>query len=74
MAWSQPWALLPLIGTAVLLTAWYRRADKIRTRYSDLQKLYEFTVKLSEQSEGPELITTALREAQNLLHAMSVSV
>jgi diguanylate cyclase (GGDEF)-like protein len=74
IAWTQPWALLPLIGTGVLLTAWYRRADKIRTRYADLQKLYGFTVKLAEQSEGADLITTALSEARNLLHAMSVGV
>ena len=74
VAWFQPWALLPLIATAVLLTAWYRRADKIKNRYSDLQKLYGFTVKLSEQSEGAELITTALTEARTLLHANSVAV
>ncbi|HEX6393061.1 MAG TPA: sensor domain-containing phosphodiesterase [Acidimicrobiales bacterium] len=74
VASTQPWALLPLTGTAVLLTAWYRRADKIRSRYSDLQKLYGFTVKLAEQSEGADLITTALTEARNLLHAMSVGV
>ena len=72
VAWTEPWAVFLLVGTGVLLTAWYRRADKIRTRYADLQKLYGFTVKLAEQSEGAELISTALNEARNLLHALSV--
>lgn len=74
VAWSQPWALLLLLGPGVLVCAWYRRADKIKNRYSDLQKLYEFTVKLSEQSEGSELISAALGEARHLLHALSVVV
>ncbi|HEX4863918.1 MAG TPA: GGDEF domain-containing protein, partial [Acidimicrobiales bacterium] len=74
VAWTQPFALLLLLGPGVLVAAWYRRADKIKNRYSDLQKLYEFTVKLSEQSEGSELIRAALEEARHLLHALSVVV
>ena len=74
VAWSQPWVLLLLVGPGVLVAAWYRRAYKIKDRYADLQKLYEFTVKLSEQSEGADLISAALGEAQHLLHALSVFV
>lgn len=69
LAWSQPWALVPLAGVGVALSLWYRRANKIHNRFADLQKLYQFTMKLSGSDDARELLANALEESRNLLHA-----
>ena len=67
LAWTQRWALLLLVGAAILLAMWYRSTNKVKARYANLQLLYGFTVKLAGLSETDEVIEAALGEARRLL-------
>ncbi len=69
VAWTQPWALLLLSGAGLLLALWYRSSNTVRSRYANLQQLYEFTVKLAGLSESDQVLQVALGESIRMMHS-----
>jgi diguanylate cyclase (GGDEF)-like protein len=65
---SNPWSLMFLAGPAVALMLWYRSANTLRNRFSDLQSLYGFSINLASLTERHEVLAIALRETKDILH------
>jgi diguanylate cyclase (GGDEF)-like protein len=66
--WSEPWALVVLAGPGLALVVWYRSADRLRSRFDDLQSLYAFGRSLSEVNERLDVLRVALHEMRGVLH------
>jgi diguanylate cyclase (GGDEF)-like protein len=66
--WAQPWALLVLVGPALVLGWWYGASERIRTRFTDLQSVYAFSQALAKVTERPDVLLVALSETKHVLH------
>ncbi|MBV9660182.1 MAG: EAL domain-containing protein [Acidimicrobiales bacterium] len=66
LAYRQAWTLLLLAGPVVLIAFWNRTVKTIRKRYSNLQLMYDFSVKLAGVPDTDSIIRTALDETRVL--------
>jgi diguanylate cyclase (GGDEF)-like protein len=66
IAHSEAWGLIFLAGPAVLLVLWNRASQSIRRRYSNLQLMYDFSVKLAGVVDTDSIVRTALVETRSL--------
>jgi diguanylate cyclase (GGDEF)-like protein len=66
---TQPWALILLCGTAVILAIGYHQLAATRRRYSGLQLLYGFTEAMQDSTVKSGVIESLLRTTRKLLGA-----
>jgi diguanylate cyclase (GGDEF)-like protein len=67
LVWVNTWGIALFVAIALGTTVAYRTTIVSRQRYSSLEKLYDFTRRLSSLSEGREVMVTVLEEARTLL-------
>ncbi|HET9731463.1 MAG TPA: sensor domain-containing phosphodiesterase, partial [Acidimicrobiales bacterium] len=72
--WTQPWALLVLLGPALVLGWWYSASEKMRSHFSDLQSLYGFSRALADVSERTDVLAVALKETRTVLRCDSAEL
>ena len=71
---EEAWGLALLVAPALSLGVWYRSVDRSNTRFANLEKLYDFTVRLSQLSDTDEIINVTLAESRRTLGADRVEL
>ena len=69
LVWVNTWGIALFVAMAVGTSIAYRATVVSRQRYASLEKLYDFTRRLSSLSEGRDVMVTVLEEARTLLSA-----
>jgi diguanylate cyclase (GGDEF)-like protein len=72
--WSQPWALLVLVGPGLVFGWWYTRSERMRNRFTDLQGLYSFSSALADVSDRSDVLAVALAESRAILHCRQATL
>ena len=65
----ETWGLALLAAPAIFLSLWYRAVNRSEIRFTNLEKLYAFMVRLSELSDTDEIIAATLEESRRTLGA-----
>jgi len=69
MVWVNTWGIALFAAIAVATNFAYRATVVSGQRYANLEKLYDFTRRLSGLSEGRDVMNTVVEEARTLLSA-----
>ncbi len=74
LVWVSTWGILLFIAIAAAADLGYRATLVAKQRYANLEKLYEFTRRLSSLTEGRDVITAVLEETGDMLSAAKVQL
>ena len=69
MVWVNTWGIALFAAIALATNFAYRATVVSGQRYANLEKLYDFTRRLSGLSEGRDVMITVVEEARTLLSA-----
>jgi len=69
LVWVSTWSIFLFIAIAVTADLGYRATLVAKQRYANLEKLYEFTRRLSSLTEGRDVISAVLEETGTMLSA-----
>jgi diguanylate cyclase (GGDEF)-like protein len=69
LTWVNTWGIVPFIGIVAAANYAYRRAVVSAQRYSNLERLYEFTRNLGSLVEAPDVVATVLDKSRAMLSA-----
>jgi diguanylate cyclase (GGDEF)-like protein len=69
MVWVNTWGIALFAAIALATNFAYRATVVSGQRYANLEKLYDFTRRLSGLSEGKDVMVTVVEEARTLLSA-----
>ncbi|HWE55997.1 MAG TPA: EAL domain-containing protein [Acidimicrobiales bacterium] len=65
---TNPWALIAVFTPCLVVGWWYSSAERLKSRFSDLQSLYALSMSLADLTERNEVLAEALKEIQTVLH------
>lgn len=68
------WDILLVAGPAVVLGLWYRTSTVASDRYTNLEDLYTFTVRLSTLADTEDIITAAVTEVRSMIRCHHVAL
>jgi len=74
LVWVSTWGILLFIAMAAAADLGYRATLVAKQRYANLEKLYEFTRRLSSLTEGRDVISAVLEETATMLSAGKVQL
>lgn len=68
------WDILLVAGPALVLGLWYRTSTVASDRYTNLEDLYTFTLRLSTLADTEDIITAAVSEVRSMIRCHHVTL